>query len=169
LSWRHSSLTSGVPIHEEASIEFHLPAMDALGRLDLDGKVRFSEGVVYVHWKRRNRTFTRTQNKLETAEIGLGDVEGCSVDKGWFSTAFHLDVKDPRLLDAMPGVEMGKLSVKLEKSQRKAAEKLVSVLEFELSRWKAEHSRRRLERLEEAEAAAEDKVESVNPGETSVR
>lgn len=145
-----------MPIHEEASIEFHLPATDALGRLDVDGKVRFSEGTLYVHWKRRDRTFTRTQNKLATAEIGLGDVESCSVDKGWFSTTFKLHVKDPRLLDAMPGVEMGKLAVKLERSQRAAAEKLVSVLEYEMSQWKAEHSRRRLEKLEEAEAAAAD-------------
>ena len=60
-----------MPIHEEASVEFHLPAMDALGRLDIDGKVRFADGVLYVHWKRRDRTFTRTQNKLATAEIGL--------------------------------------------------------------------------------------------------
>ena len=44
----------------------------------------------------------------------------------------------------MPAVDMGKLSVKLARSQRKPAEKLVSVLDFELSQWKAERSRARL-------------------------
>ena len=145
-----------MPIHEEASVEFRLPAMDALGRLDVDGKLRFADGTLYVHWKRRDRTFTRTTNKLATAEVGLGGIAGCELDKGWFSSTLRLEIKDPRVLEELPGAEMGKLEVKLERSQREPAEKLVSVLEYELSQWKAEESKRRLEQLEEREAAAAD-------------
>ncbi len=132
---------------DEASVEFDLPAADALGRLHVDGKLRAADGKVYVHWKLRDRTFTRTQNKLRTVELGMGDIERIDLDKGWFSTTFHLEVRDPRLLEGIPGVEMGKMVLKLGRSQRADAEKLISVVDFELSQWRADKTRDRLRAL----------------------
>ena len=138
-----------MPVHEEASIEFDLPAQDALGRLSVDGKLRFADGTLFVHWKLADRTFTRTQNKLQTAELGLGDIEKLELKKGWFRTELYLQINDPRLLEEMPGVDIGKLAIKLPKSKRKAAQKLVSVVDFELSQYRAEQSRRRFNELDD--------------------
>lgn len=140
-----------MPVEDEASVEFHLPAQDALGRLDVDGKVRWEGGTLFVHWKRRDRTFTRTKNTLHTSELSPGDVDQIKLETGWFNTTLRLHVKDPRSLDGMPGVEMGKLVVKLQKDQRPAAQKLVSVVDFEMSQYRADKSQRRLNDLESKE------------------
>ena len=144
-----------MPIDEEASVEFHIPANDALGRQNVDGKVRFADKQLFVHWKLRNRTFTRTQNKLETVELSVGDVEDLRLEKGWFSTTLYLEIKDPRLLDEMPGVDMGKVAIKLPRSARSEAAKLISVFEFEHAEWEAEAARRRVLGLEEETAGDE--------------
>ena len=140
-----------MPIEDEASVEFHLPAKDSLGRSAVDGKIRFADKTLFVHWKLRDRTFTRTQNKLQTREFGVGEVEELRLDKGWFKTVLFLEIKDPRPLDEMPGVDMGKLEIRLPKSARAEAEKLVSVFDFERSQWRADDSRRRLRELEQSE------------------
>lgn len=139
---------------DEASVEFDLPAADALGRLHVDGKMRAADHCLYLHWKLRDRTFTRTQNKLRTVELTMADIEKLELDKGWFKTTLSLEVKDPRLLDTMPGAAMGKLQLKLPKSTRPEADKLVSVVDFELSQWRADRSDQRLRELEEQQTSA---------------
>jgi hypothetical protein len=139
---------------DEASVEFDLPAADALGRLDVVGKLRAADHCLYLHWKLRDRTFTRTQNKLRTIELTMADIEKLHLDKGWFKTLLSLEVKDPRLLDAMPGAEIGKLQLNLPKSARAEADKLVSVVDFELSQWRADRSDQRLRELEEQQMSS---------------
>ena len=55
---------------------------------------------------------------------------------------------------AMPGAEIGKLQLKLPKSARAEADKLVSVVDFELSQWRADRSDQRLRDLEEQQMSS---------------
>ena len=58
---------------DELGIQFEIFPKDALERYHLEGKLRVVGQDVLLHYKNRERTFTREQNKLVTIELELAD------------------------------------------------------------------------------------------------
>ncbi len=135
-------------VDDAASFYFDIPATDALGRLHVTGKLRALEDKVELHWKEKDRTFTRSKNQLRTVELTYDQIEEASIRSAFlFKKFLVLKVTDPRLIEEMPGVKMGTVELKLPRRSRKEAKKFVNILEFRVSENEMEKSAERLRDL----------------------
>lgn len=135
---------------DELSFIFNIPATDPLGKLAVTGKFRALEEQVILHWKLEDRTFTRATNAMRTIEMTYDDVEEASVTGGvwWFSAkTLTVRIKDPRLVEEVPGVTMGKLELELPSNSVKPAKKFVAMLEYRMSEAAIEKRQGRLKDL----------------------
>ena len=135
---------------DELSFIFNIPAADALGKLAVTGKFRALEDQIVLHWKLEDRTFTRESNAMRTIEMGYGDVEQATVTGGWlwFSTkVLTIRIKDPRLVEEVPGVTMGKLELELPSNSVKPAKKFVAMVDYRVSEAEVAKRSKRLDDL----------------------
>jgi len=137
-------------VDDELSFIFNIPATDALGKLAVTGKFRALEEQVILHWKLEDRTFTRATNEMRTIDMTYDDVEEASVTGGfwWFSAkTLTIRIKDPRLVEEIPGVTMGKLELVLPSNSVKPAQKFVAMLDYRMSEAAMEKRQGRLRDL----------------------
>jgi len=137
-------------VDDELSFIFNIPASDPLGKLAVTGKFRAMEEQVILHWKLEDRTFTRSSNAMRTIEMGYDAVEEAMVTGGWFwfsKKTLTVQMKDPRLVEEMPGVLMGKLELGLPSNSVKSAKKFVAMLDYRMSEAAMEKRHERLNDL----------------------
>ena len=137
-------------VDDELSFIFDIPAADPLGKLAVTGKFRALEERVILHWKLEDRTFTRATNEMRTIDMTYDDVEEASVTGGfwWFSAkTLTIRIKDPRLVEEMPGVTMGKLELELPSNSVIPARKFVAMLDYRMSEAAVEKRQGRLKDL----------------------
>lgn len=137
-------------MEDELGIQFEILPSDALERYHLEGKLRVVGGEVLLHYKNRERTFTREQNELVTIELKLEDVETLSLEKKWWGLrggTLLLKVKDPRKLEKMQAVRLGEVVMSIPKKSLVDAQKFVNMLDYKLSEDALERSRERLQDL----------------------
>ena len=134
---------------EEVSFDFEIPATDALGRLHIAGKLRALEEQVLLHWKIKDRTFTRSKNSLRTVEMTYDDIEEADIKhRFWFFRPYLLlKIKDPRLVEEVPGVKMGRVELNLKGGAKPEATKFVSMIDFRVSQHEMEKRSDRLKEL----------------------
>ena len=135
---------------EELGIQFEIFPSDALERYHLEGKLRVVGQQVLLHYKNRERTFTREQNKLVTIELELSDIETLTLDKKWWGLrggVLMLKVKDPRKMEKMSGAKLGQVVMSIPKKSLPAAEKFLSLMDYKISEDALERSRERLQDL----------------------
>jgi hypothetical protein len=138
------------PMDEELGIQFEIFPSDALERYHLEGKLRVVGQKVLLHYKNRERTFTREQNKLVTIELELADIETLTLVKkwwGWSGATLQLKVKDPRKLEKMSASKIGEVVMSIPKKSLMDAEKFLSLMDYKISEDALERSRERLEDL----------------------
>lgn len=135
---------------DEISFIFNIPATDALGKTAVTGKFRALEEQVLLHWKFEDRTFNRDSNAMRTIEMTYDDLEEARVVKSgmlWFSKkVLTIRIRDPRLIEEVPGVTMGKLELELPARSVEPATKFVTMVEYRVSE---SVLKRRLGRLED--------------------
>ena len=137
-------------VDDELSFIFDIPAADPLGKLAVTGKFRALEEQVVLHWKLKDRTFTQASNSMRTIEMTYDDIEEAGVAAGWwwFSTkTLTVRIKDPRLVEEVPGVTMGKLELELPGNSVAPARKFVAMLEYRMSEAAMEKRQDRLKDL----------------------
>jgi hypothetical protein len=137
-------------MEEELGIQFEIFPSDALERYHLEGKLRVVGQQVLLHYKNRERTLTREQNKLVTIELALADIETLNLDKKWWGlrgATLTLKVKDPRKLEKMSGATLGEVVMSIPKKSIPDAEKFLSLMDYKISEDALERSRERLEDL----------------------
>jgi hypothetical protein len=137
-------------VDDELSFIFKIPASDPLGKLAVTGKFRAMEEQVILHWKLEDRTFTRASNAMRTIEMSYGDIEEATVAGGrlWFSKKFlTIRIKDPRLVEEVPGVTMGKLMLQLPSHSVKLAKRFVAMVDYRVSEKEVEKRQERLKDL----------------------
>ena len=135
---------------EELGIQFEIFPTDALERYHLEGKLRVVGQEVLLHYKNRERTFTREQNKLVTIELALADIETLTLNKKWWGFGggkLMLKVKDPRKLEKMSGATLGEVIMSIPKKSLHDAEKFISMMDYKISEDALERSRERLHDL----------------------
>jgi len=134
---------------EPAAIYFDIPATDALGRLNVTGKLRALEDKVVLHWKEKERTFARSASQLKTIELGYDDIEEADIrSKLFFRRFLVLKIKDPRLIEEMPGVQLGSVTLHLPRKSQREAAKFVSLIDYKLSQVAMEKGAERLRQFE---------------------
>lgn len=137
-------------MQEELGIQFEILPSDALERYHLEGKLRVVGEQVLLHYKNRERTFTREQNQLVTIEFEIGDIETLTLDKKWWGMAggmLRLKVKDPRKLDKMSASTLGEVVMSIPKKSLPDAKKFLSIMDYKISEDALQKSRERLQDL----------------------
>lgn len=137
-------------MEEELGIQFEIFPSDALEMYHLEGKLRVVGQQVLLHYKNRERTFTREQNKLVTIELELGDIEKLALEKkwwGWRGGTLVLKVKDPRKLDKMSAAKLGEVVMSIPRESVSDAERFLSLMDYKISEDALEKSRERLHDL----------------------
>jgi hypothetical protein len=135
---------------DELGIQFEIFPQDALERYHLEGKLRVVDQEVLLHYKNRERTFTREQNKLVTIELEFGDIETLTLQKKWWGFrggTLLLKVKDPRKLEKMSAASLGEVLMSIPKKSIPDAEKFISMMDYKISEDTLEKSRARLQDL----------------------
>ncbi|MEM9479749.1 MAG: hypothetical protein AAGA58_08865 [Verrucomicrobiota bacterium] len=134
---------------EQVSFEFEIPATDALGRMHVAGKLRALEKEVLLHWKIKDRTFTRSKNSLRTVELTYDDIEEAAIKHHWWLFKPHLvmKIKDPRKVEEVPGVKLGRIDLNLPGKSKAEAKRFVSMIDFRVTQHEMEKRSERLKEL----------------------
>ncbi len=123
-------------MEEELGIQFEIFPSDALERYHLEGKLRVVGQEVLLHYKNRERTFTREQNKLVTIELALSDIETLTLNRKWWGMrggTLILKVKDPRKMEKMSGATLGEVVMSIPKKSLPDAQKFLSMMDYKIS------------------------------------
>lgn len=133
------------------SIQFEIPATDHLGKDHVEGKVRFMADEVEIDWRVKGNVFRGGNAEVETITMPYGQIEHVELVKKWWKIRdIILRISDPSLVAKIPGVEMGKMILKIDKRSREEAEKLESLIDFKRSIFILDEQTKRLERLKES-------------------
>lgn len=135
-------------LSEPLAINFHIPATDPLGREKVFGKLRFLPSSVEVSWRLEGNVFTGGKSPLSVISLPYSEIEHVELVKRWFryrSLVFR--VSDPQLVADMPGVEMGKMTLEIDKRSGEEAKKLDSLIDYQKSIFILDAHEARLENM----------------------
>lgn len=133
------------------SIQFEIPATDHLGKNHVEGKVRFLADEVEIDWRVRGNVFRGGNAEVETISMPYGQIEHVELRKKWWKIRdIILRIADPSLVEKIPGVEMGKMVLQIDKRSREEAEKLESLIDYKRSIFNLDEQTKRLEKLKES-------------------
>ncbi|MFT5905620.1 MAG: hypothetical protein ACI9E1_001218 [Cryomorphaceae bacterium] len=133
------------------SIQFEIPATDHLGKNHVEGKVRFLADEVEIDWRVRGNIFRGGNTEVETISMPYGQIEHVELRKKWWKIRdIILRIADPSLVEKIPGVEMGKMVLQIDKRSREEAEKLESLIDYKRSIFILDEQTKRLEKLKES-------------------
>ncbi len=143
-------------MHDPLSIYFEIPARDAMGRQHVAGKVRCLHDKVVVQYTRKSPAFRAPKNPLQTIELDYHDIEDVDFRKRWFGrSTLSFRVKDASQIDEMPGAEVGKALLQVEKRSNSEAASFEKLMDFKDSEFQIEEIQERLRTIE-AEIGEQD-------------
>ncbi len=135
---------------EPISIQFEIPATDHLGKNHVEGKVRFMADQVEIDWRVKGNVFRGGNAEVETISMPYSQIENVELRKKWWKLRdIILRISDPSLVAKIPGVEMGKMVLKIDQRSREEAEKLESLIDFKRSIFILDEQTKRLDRLKD--------------------
>ncbi len=133
---------------EPISIQFEIPATDHLGRNLVEGKLRFLADHVELNWRIRGNVFRGGNNEVTSIHLPYGQIEHVELVKRWWRIReIILRIADPALVEDIPGVEMGKMILHIDKRSSKEAKKLNSLIDFKRSVFILDEQTKRLNQI----------------------
>ena len=130
------------------SIQFHIPASDHLGKNEVEGKVRFLPDSVEIDWRLKGNVFRGGEQEVKTVSLTYGEIEHVELKKRWWKLrSIILRISNPALVEEIPGVEMGKMTLEIDDRSREEAQKLGSLIDFKRSIFLVDEQTRRLEAM----------------------
>lgn len=134
--------------NDPISIQFTIPASDHLGKNAVEGKVRFLPETVELDWRLKGNVFRGGQQEVNTISLTYGEIEHVELKKKWWRLrSIILRIADPALVEKIPGVEMGKMTLDIDERSREEAQKLSSLIDFKRSIFLVDEQTRRLEAM----------------------
>lgn len=139
-------------IVDETALNFEIPARDSLGREAVIGKLSGTQDQVLLTWRLKDRTFRKAEGDMKTVEIPYPSVESVTYKAtfGFLNPRLILFVREPRLLENVPGTDIGKATLVLPKNSKVAAKKFIKLVEFKKSEIEALQARTRYLDIPEA-------------------
>lgn len=129
------------PVH----IQFHIPARDPLGREEVLGKVRFLPEKVEINWRLKGNVFVGGKGKMHTVDVPYSQIEHVELQRRWWRhRRIVLRISDPSLVKEIPGIEMGKMVLEIDKRSRQEAGKLEGLIDFQRSVFLLDEHQKRL-------------------------
>jgi len=133
---------------EPIAIYFEIPATDPMGREHVEGKLRGLDDEVVLHWKIRDRTFNREPNPMHEIHLEYHEVEDVEFHKKFWGKRFiDFKVGDPKKLEGMPGIHIGKATLHVTKKSKDDAERLAKFLDYKISEHRVAKSQEALSEL----------------------
>ena len=133
------------------SIQFDIPATDHLGKDHVEGKVRFMADEVEIDWRVRGNVFRGGNAKVSTIKMPYTQIEHVELRKKWWKIRdIVLRISDASLVEEIPGVEMGKMVLVIDKRSREEAQKLESLIDYKRSIFILDEQTKRLDDLKES-------------------
>ena len=133
------------------SIQFDIPATDHLGKDHVEGKVRFMADEVEIDWRVRGNVFRGGNAKVSTIKMPYTQIEHVELRKKWWKIRdIVLRISDASLVEEIPGVEMGKMVLVIDKRSREEAQKLESLIDYTRSIFLLDEQTKRLDDLKES-------------------
>ncbi|MFC4991257.1 hypothetical protein [Rubritalea tangerina] len=130
------------------AIQFQIPASDHLGKNAVEGKVRFLADSIELDWRLKGNVFRGGQQDVEQITLNYGDIEHVELKKRWWKLrSIILRISNPALVEQIPGVEMGKMTLEIDERSREEAKKLESLIDFKRSIFLVDEQTRRLDAL----------------------
>lgn len=134
------------------SIQFDIPATDHLGKDHVEGKVRFMADEVEIGWRVKGNVFRGGNAEVQIITMPYSQIEHVELRKKWWRIRdIILRIADPSLIEEIPGVEMGKMVLQIDKRSREEAEKLESLIDFKRSVFLLDEQTKRLDRLKDSQ------------------
>ena len=130
---------------DPVNIQFHIPAQDPLGREEVLGKVRFLPEFVEINWRLKGNVFVGGKGEMSTIKVPYGEIEHVELQRKWWKLRrIVLRIADPTLVKEIPGVEVGKMTLEIDKRSRDEAKKLESLIDFKRSIFLLDEHEKRL-------------------------
>lgn len=134
------------------NIYFSIPATDHLGKNTVTGKVRFLDSSVEISWRLLGSIFTGGKGEMKIIDIPYGEIESVEVEKSWFSIKkIILRISNPQLVNEIPNIKMGKMSLLIDKRSKEDVSKLSLLIDFKRSEFILDQHEKRLKMLKESE------------------
>ncbi|MEM9080731.1 MAG: hypothetical protein AAGC74_08590 [Verrucomicrobiota bacterium] len=136
--------------YDPINIHFSIPPRDHLGREEVDGHLRFHADHIDLHWRVKGNVFTG-RNEMELIEIPYSAVERVEFKKRWFlPPILTLRLEDPSLTAAIPGVDAGKMILRIDPQSKEDVKKLDNLIDFRRSMFLLDETNKRLQNLKDA-------------------
>lgn len=137
------------PVH----IQFHIPAQDPLGREEVLGKIRFLPDHVEFNWRLKGNVFVGGKGEMHTLTVPYGEFEHVElIRKWWRLRRLVLHISNPALVEEIPGVELGKMTLEIDERSREEAKKIASLIDFKRSVFLLDEHDQRLAAMSDEEA-----------------
>ena len=133
-------------IVDDSALNFEIPARDSLGREAVIGKLTGNQDAVLLTWRLKDRTFRKAEGDMKTVQIPYAQVESVTYKAtlGFINPRLVFLVADPHLIADVPGTDVGKATLMLEKKSKVAAKKFIKLVDFKKSEADANQARSRL-------------------------
>lgn len=119
---------------DPVNINFRIPATDPLGREEVLGKLRFLPDRVVLSWRLKGSVFQGGKGEMRTIDLPYGEIEHVELVKKWFKIRrIVLRVETPELVKDIPGVDMGRMTLLIDRRSRGEAGKLRELIDFKRS------------------------------------
>ena len=119
---------------EPVNIHFSIPASDPLGREAVLGKLRFMPELVVLSWRLKGNVFRGGKSTMISIDLPYGEIEHVELIKKWFRVRqIVLRILNPELVQDIPGVDMGKMTMDIDDRSREEAKKLSDLIDFKRS------------------------------------
>lgn len=137
------------PVH----IQFHIQAQDPLGREEVLGKIRFLPDHVEFNWRLKGNVFVGGKGEMHTLTVPYGEFEHVElIRKWWRLRRLVLHISNPALVEEIPGVELGKMTLEIDERSREEAKKIASLIDFKRSVFLLDEHDQRLAAMSDEEA-----------------
>ena len=133
---------------EPVNIHFSIPAADPLGRQAVLGKLRFLPERVALSWRLKGNVFRGGKSEMVTIDLPYGEIDHVELVKKWFRVRqIILRIANPELVQDIPGVDMGKMTLDIDGRSRKEAKKLTGLIDFKRSMFILDEHEKRLKAM----------------------
>jgi hypothetical protein len=131
-------------------IQFHIPARDPLGREEVFGKLRFLPAHLEINWRLKGNVFVGGKGEMNTIVVPYGEIEHVELQRKWWKLRrIVLRISNPALVEEIPGVEIGKMTLEIDERSREEAKKLEGLIDFQRSVFRLDEFEKRLDTMRE--------------------
>lgn len=100
------------------------------------GLLRFDKNYVILELQEQDAFVGMMKSDVESFKISFSDIQDVTFDKGMFSSKVIIDGSHMKSLSDIPGNKQGSVELKIDRKDKKEAERVISALNLALSEYR---------------------------------